>query len=237
MNKIIIFVSVLFIFLGGVFASIGGYFAYDLAAFLKKADTAQGVIVGFQKSRDPESPDSYYPVVEFDAPNGERIRFKTDTSTNMPMHEKGEAVTVYFDPQNPWKAKLRSPLTWIPFTFFFVIGSVFFVLGIFFLVYLARRKRNAAHLRQFGRKVEAHGVQVVSGWLRVNYKNSYRVICKWQDPMLGKERVFKSDLMWFNPSDQLKSETIDVFVDIANSKKYWVDISFLNDPTKGKWLL
>jgi hypothetical protein len=237
MNRLIIFMAGLFILLGGVFASVGGYFAYDLAAFIKKAATTQGVIVGFQKSRDSEHSDSYYFVVEFDAPTGERIRFKTDTSTNMPMHRKGEAVTVYFDPQNPKKAKLRSPITWIPFTFFFIIGSIFFVLGLGFLIYLSRRRKNAAYLRQFGRKVEAHGVKVVGGYLRVGTKNSYRIACRWLDPMTGKERALKSDLLWFDPGDQLKSDTIDVFIDMANAKKYWVDTSFLNDPTKGKIFL
>lgn len=114
------------------------------------------------------------------------------------------------------------------FVLFFLPGIVFLALGVGLSAYFLKRRTLAVRLRQLGRKVEAHGVQVVKGWLKVNAKNSYRIICKWNDPMIGKERTFKSDLIWFNPRDQIKTDTISVFVDMADSRKYYVDISFLS---------
>ena len=112
-------------------------------------------------------------------------------------------------------------------TAFFAIGVLFLSIGIGMLSHFAKRKRLAAYLRQFGRRIEAHGVMVTKGWLKINGRPSYRIICRVSGPLMG-ERVLKSDLLWFNPIDKVTSDKICVFVDITDPKKYWVDISALS---------
>jgi len=39
--------------------------------------------------------------------------------------------------------------------------------------------------------------------------------------------IFRSENLWFDPSDHVTQEKIPVLVDEANMKKYWVDTTFL----------
>ncbi|MNC77488.1 hypothetical protein D3C75_1294550 [compost metagenome] len=50
---------------------------------------------------------------------------------------------------------------------------------------------------------------------------------QWLNPRTSEVHLFESDNIWFDPSDYLKDESISVFIDKKNPKKYHVDISFL----------
>jgi hypothetical protein len=61
----------------------------------------------------------------------------------------------------------------------------------------------------------------------VNGRSPYHIISQSPDPASNTVRVFESENIWFDPSEYIKEETIDVLVDPNNPRKYVMDISFL----------
>jgi hypothetical protein len=61
----------------------------------------------------------------------------------------------------------------------------------------------------------------------VNGRSPYQIISQAPDPASNTVRVFESENIWFDPSEYIKSETIDVLLHPENPKKYVMDISFL----------
>jgi hypothetical protein len=228
-KKIVYFVFGIFILIGLIFTAVGAWLFVDAVMFRKTAVKADGVVVGMVESSDRDN--SYYPVVEFTSPEGIAVRFKYNVSSSPPMFEVGEKVRVIFDPKRPGDVTIDSWLSWLLQGIFLFIGLIFLGIGVGVTILLVRGGNRGARLKMTGRKVQAQVVGVIKGWLRVNNRPSYRIVCKWMDPMIGKERLYKSELLWFDPSNQV-GPMVDVFVDMANSKIYYVDISFLKAPQK-----
>ena len=57
----------------------------------------------------------------------------------------------------------------------------------------------------------------------------YQIIALWQNPATGKVHEFSSKSLWFDPSEYIGSETIEVLVDKKNPEDYYVDTDFLPD--------
>ncbi len=53
------------------------------------------------------------------------------------------------------------------------------------------------------------------------------VFFQWQDPATSELHIFKSNNLWFDPSEHIKQQQITVFIEGGNPKKYFVDLSFL----------
>jgi len=63
--------------------------------------------------------------------------------------------------------------------------------------------------------------------LRVNGRSPFQIITQSLDPASDTVRIFESENIWFDPSEYIESETIDVFIDPNDPEKYVMDISFL----------
>ncbi|MNH47046.1 hypothetical protein D3C79_1101060 [compost metagenome] len=63
--------------------------------------------------------------------------------------------------------------------------------------------------------------------ISVNGRHPYVIRSQWLNPRTSEVHLFESDNIWFDPSDYLKDESISVFIDKKNPKKYHVDITFL----------
>ena len=66
-----------------------------------------------------------------------------------------------------------------------------------------------------------------SGGARVRGRRAYRIVSHWQDPVSGNLHVFRSDDIWFDPSDYIDRDQITVRIDPRDPKNYHVDIGFL----------
>ena len=73
--------------------------------------------------------DFYYPVIEFIASDGRRRTVQISEGSNSPFYEKGNEVTVAYDPEHPLDARIKSAsssaLMW-------VLPSITGILGIAF---------------------------------------------------------------------------------------------------------
>jgi hypothetical protein len=105
---------------------------------------------------------------------------------------------------------------------------LFTAIGTAMVVVPIRRRRLESFLKTNGVPVEATFESVEQNTsMKVNGQSPWRVLAQWLDPATSQVHVFKSDNLWFDPSDYIKDRKINVFMDRGNPKKYYVDLSFL----------
>ncbi len=61
----------------------------------------------------------------------------------------------------------------------------------------------------------------------MNGQSPFRIVTQWQDPATATIHLFRSDNLWFDPTDHIPGESINVYIRPDNPKRYWVDTSFL----------
>ena len=69
--------------------------------------------------------------------------------------------------------------------------------------------------------------KLMTAFREVNGAHPFRIVTQWRNPETSKLHVFRSDNLWFDPSEHIKTQTITVFIDQGNPKKYFVDVSFI----------
>lgn len=215
----------------GVGLLVGSLFIFsNTSSFIGRAVEAEGKVVDLERSRPSSSSSTMYrPVVEFTTVTGERIEFTSRVGSSPPSHRVGEAVRVLYHPADPHGARIKSFFQlWFGFLIVFALGLVFAAIGLTMIVVQARGRKRAEWLRQHGRRMKTayKGVEINQS-LRVNGRSPYQIISQAPDPSSNTVRVFESENIWFDPSEYIKSETIDVLVDPNNPKRYVMDISFL----------
>jgi hypothetical protein len=230
--KVLKIISVVFSVIG-LGMLVGSFFVYfNTSRFIAAASEAEGKVVALDRSRSSSSSGSsttYRPVVEFNTATGKRIEFTSSVGSSPPSHRVGEPVTVLYNPADPYSARIKSFFQlWFGFLIVFLLGFVFAAIGLTMIVVRTRGRKRAEWLRQHGRrmKTEFKGVELNTS-LRVNGRSPYQIISQSPDPASNTVRVYESENIWFDPSEYIKSETIDVLVDPSNPKKYVMDISFL----------
>lgn len=112
-----------------------------------------------------------------------------------------------------------------------IIGLAFLLLGGGVIAMAWRRRRRAQELKANGRLVQADvtGVEL-NTVLEVNGRNPYQVTAQWHDIAANQLHLFRSDNLWFDPSEFLR-ENVTVYIDPANPRRYHVDLSFLPKAT------
>jgi hypothetical protein len=197
------------------------------SSFLAHASHAQGTVVALQPKRSDNST-TYSPVVHFKH-GTEVIEFTSSTSSNPPGYHVGETVPVLYLDSDPYNAKLDFFFSlWGGAVILGGIGTVFLLIGGGMILVPLRRKRVDDYLAHQGVPIEADIQSVgINTDVSINGRNPFRIVAQWQDPATAKVHVFESHNIWFDPSSYIKQKAIRVFVDPANPKKYYVDVSFL----------
>jgi len=80
-----------------------------------------------------------------------------------------------------------------------------------------------------GQQVEAKitSIELNTG-IVIQGRSPYVIHSQWQDKLTPDHiYIFKSENIWFDPTPFINRETITVYIDVANAKRYYVDISFL----------
>jgi hypothetical protein len=218
----------------GVGMLLGSFFIYNNTSnFIAGASEAKGKVIALDRSRSNSgsgsSSTTYRPVVEFTSGTGKRIEFTSNVGSSPPSYRVGEPVTVLYNPADPSSARIKSFVQlWFGFLIVFLLGLVFAVVGFTIIIVQSRGRKRAEWLHQHGRRMKTSfkGVELNDS-VRVNGRSPYQIISQSSDPASNTVRVFESENIWFDPSEYIKGETIDVLVDPKNPKKYVMDISFL----------
>jgi hypothetical protein len=223
----------------GVFSTVGiallltSFFVFfNTTSFIRRAVEADGRVTDLERSRSSSSSGSsttYRPVVQFTTATGKQIEFVSSVGSSPPSHRVGEAVRVLYNPADPQSARIKSFFQlWFGFLIVFVLGLVFTAVGLGMIVVRRRGRQRAEWLRQHGRRMKTafKGVELNQS-LRVNGRSPYQIVSQSSDAASNTVRLFQSENIWFDPSEYIKGQAIDVLVDPNDPKKYLMDISFL----------
>lgn len=144
---------------------------------------------------------------------------------------EGKEIEIYYDVNNPLNIGVKS--IDLVFLIFPGIGSIFLVIGGVGIIIKGRRKALEKKLMSYGDKVFAKIIDVCNNTrYTVNGRHPYVVICQWNNEIDGKEYIFKSGNLWFDPTfaiEQKNIDTLPVYIDMKNKKKYVIDTSILAD--------
>ena len=172
------------------------------ASFLERSVTAQGTVEELIRSRSSDSV-SYYPLVQFITSDGQQVEFQTNSGSNPPLYDQGERVSVLYEPSSPQAAKIDGFFSlWGGALIVGGIGLVFALIGGGMWVYGVIKNRSNAHLQKNGVEIHAsfQGVEQNTG-LTVNGRSPFRLVCQWQHPQTRELHIFRSDNLWFDPTD------------------------------------
>lgn len=211
------------ILLGGAF-----YLYQDKQAFLKKAEVTQGTVVELLSTKSKNSI-SYCPVIEFITKTGKKIKISSSVSSNPPSYNVGENVEVLYDPINPNKADINgfSSLYLAPLILG-IVGTAFFLMNFISIRFGYLNQKKLQYLLDNGKRISTkfENVQLNSG-SKANGRNPFQIYSQWLNPNTNELYVFKSDDIWFDPTEFIKTEEIKVMIDPNDPKKYLMDTSFL----------
>lgn len=216
------------IFFFGIFASVGG--CMGLVAGVVGYDTYKLRATGERTTGEVVEMNGGTPVVEFQTLDGGLHRYTSTVSSDPPSYHVGEAVKVWYNPENPDDVLLGGWESWlipIIFGFFFVVfGGVGF--GGLFGQFAKNKKR--VWLRDQGKplEVEMTGVFLNSS-LKVNGRSPWVIQAQWLDATTNTMYTFESDNIWYDPTNYIgeNAKKLRVLIDPDNPKAYWMDTSFL----------
>ena len=196
--------------------------------FAASASRATGEVVGLDFSRNSDGGGTYHPVIRFITRSGDSIQFRSNAGCNPSCWDVGERVDVLYDPAQPLGARTATFFGQHIGSFVFgILGLVFSAVGYLWLYVVRRRAALEEELRRFGRRIDAKFVEVERRMnIQVNGVHPWRLVCQWQDPGSQEVHVFRSGNLWFDPSEYV-SETVPVFVDRNDLRRYYVDLSSL----------
>lgn len=219
---------ILFILVGAGLLALAAVLFQHSRAFEANAVATEGVVVELVESRSDDSI-TYRPVVTFTTDEGTRVTFTSRAGSNPPVYSLGDPVEVLFDPDNPQNARLdgffEAMGAWLIFG---GIGALFLVGGLGALLFSRVSAARNAGLLERGLRLETtyQGVERNTG-LSVNGRHPYRITSQWLNPESLEVHVFKSENLWYDPSSYLETDTIPVFIEQGNPRKYHMDLSFL----------
>lgn len=200
----------------------------DKKAFLEKAETVQGTVIEMIAKRSDDST-TYSPVVSFKTKTGQDITFTSSVSSSPPSYSVNETVEVLYDPSDPSDANINGFTSlWLSVLILGILGAVFFLIGSLAFLFGYLNNKKSQSLRETGKSVSAKFTQVeLNTGYTVNGRNPFQIYSQWQNPKTNELYVFKSDNIWFDPTEFIKTDTVRVFIDPENPAKYSMDTSFL----------
>jgi len=118
------------ILFGLIFFGIGAGLSYRQIIFRRTAVEVPGEVTGHAPSCDDEGC-TYMSVVNFETLEGQSVSYTSTFSSSPPSHKVGEAVMVFYAPDNPQDALIRGE--GIVFRIIFtIIGGVIILFGLVF---------------------------------------------------------------------------------------------------------
>jgi hypothetical protein len=204
-----------------------GLMIQDSRHFLATAKTTTGVVTDLRLAISPRSA-RFCPIVRYTA-EGAAHTIIGHGGSNPPAYSIGDAVEVIYPPGHPQAGRLSDfiDLWMLPL----IPGDLGLVpvLATLGAVIATRRRGLANSPLHTGRRIEAKVTEVATDTtMQRDGIHPFRIEAQWLDPSINQIRLFKSDRIWFNPTDYMPpGGRIGVFIDPTNPKKYHVDISFM----------
>ncbi|MBD2328079.1 DUF3592 domain-containing protein [Alkalinema sp. FACHB-956] len=126
--------------IGVSFLTIAGIATYSNQQTLAKEQRASGQVVDLvgrnvlDRNRRPTGYMVYAPVVDFQSADRQSHRIEMSEASQPPAYEKGEQVTILYNPAHPSQARIDSfgntVALWILPGIFGFLGSIFFIIAL-----------------------------------------------------------------------------------------------------------
>jgi len=217
-------------FFVGIGLLTGSFFLWrNNEEFRLHALKTEGVVVDFAQHRSDENSITYSTVVEFKDQNEHIIRFSSSISSSSPGYHRGNQVTVFYNPDNPQEAQIDSFMeNWFGTIILGGLGALFTLLGAGFLISQINKYRVKRWLNTHGMPIQVKLKEINQDTsINVNDRHPWRLYSEWQHPVTGKVYLFESDPIWFDPTDYMNREYLNVLVNADNPKQYHMNIDFL----------
>ena len=203
--------AIIFIFIGMIFVICGVALKLTIFNFDNKIETT-GEIIRI-------SDDYFYVLYEVD----EREYVSKINGSNSNYYV-GKNIAIYYNPDNP--NKIIDKDSKIIYILFIGMGSLFAFFGIAYLVNMVRKAKKRQMLRETGSVIYADYVETrINTLITVNNKHPYNIICEYTH-YDGVRHKFKSQNLWYDPSNIISEKSITrfpVFVNLDNLKEYVID--------------
>lgn len=214
---------------GCILLILAGYMLYSSMQFQKTALRAEGVVTEVRYERSSDSKGSYHPVIAFNTNQNKRIVFESSTGSSSYRGTEGNSIEVLYAADAPENAEINdSQSQWGAPVILGGMGIVFASIGCIPFLIMRVRSRRSARLLQEGVPIEAKIIGVeLNQAIQFNGRSPYRIKSQWLDKNSNQVFVFYSDNINFDPSSYIQGETITVYLDKNDPKKYHMDISLL----------
>ena len=133
---------------------IAGISSASAIGTLQKEKSAPGIVTDVVISREYINQKDriiqvfYYPVVNFTAEDGRRRTVQMNVGSDLPEYEKGNEVTVLYDPEHPLDARIKSfesgAVMWILPVITGILGISFLVAVIAVRIVISREESSSA---------------------------------------------------------------------------------------------
>ncbi len=205
--------------------------AINTLNFLENAIGTEGEVIALAESRSSDSHNSLYaPVVMFTTTEGKEEVFVSSSSSYPAAYDVGESIEVLYLEEDPSEVKIKGFFSFWGISFITGgMGVMFAIFPVTMLVIGIKKTKKKAMLKRNKITIKAKYLGVrMNTMVSINGAQPYVIEAQWKEPNSNKVHVFKSENIWFDPSDFINTEELTVFVDDPRKpKSYWVDISFL----------
>lgn len=212
-------------FIGGIALIVTGiYFLIENMEYFSNSIQTEGTVIDIEKHGGTKSP--YYPVISFQALDGDAYTFSPETGTNLGDYYKDEIVMIKYNEENPDMAKIDSfkeryalPLALISAGLLVSLALGIKIYNFFNKIKLSRELPVTGTRLQLAGRVELHTPKGGSYWT---------IISDWLNPSDSKIYAFTSEKIFFDPAAYITDRLMVVWIDRRSPKKrYYMDISFL----------
>lgn len=214
--------SITFVTVGALLLCVTAFLFSKQQSFLSTAIATQGSVVQLLTIHKG----GYTPLVRFETSDGEVVEVTAKSSSSPPLYDLGEKVTVYYQSYDPEGAQISGffSMWWIHFLLG-GIGTLFVLVGAVFMIPVGYNPRILTRLKQTGIAVEAKVSDVyLNELVTYNGLHPFQVSAKWMNPQSGEEVTFLSADLWSDPTEQLASEYVTVFIDRKKPERYFMDL-------------
>jgi len=209
-NRQIYQIGIIFFLVGVIFIAIGGGGLENQLRTRKSSQSTMATITAMH---------SNWTEVEY------KVEGKTYTANmnyTSSAHYIGDTITVYFKPEQPEKVFLNIPVFYL---MFLIPGLILMIISIVLLMHYTRRTKRKKYLLENGQCIYAEIIGLENNYhLKRNNFYAKTLVCQYQAPD-GTIHIFESDPVWFNFSNNMKSDVAAVYVEYGNFDQYYVDLS------------
>lgn len=119
---------------------------------------------------------------------------------------------------------------WILMIVFACVGVPFLLVGLI-LQLTIKNEEKRENLKYTGEAFQAKVIDAERNLnMTVNGRTPYRLLCSCEEN--GTVYLYRSENIWYDPMPLLKGDTVTIYRDRSNPRKYYVDIGEVLPPTE-----